>query len=90
MEVPQPIQTASLKLVRVPRLRASPRHGGAEGIFEVANLTRVISQIWLPVSCEGKFSIKWRIAEWGSRGRSPWAASPSGGEGGSPSYFIEN
>jgi hypothetical protein len=32
----------------------------------------------------------WKIQQWGSRGRTPWDASPSGGERGSPSHSPKN
>jgi hypothetical protein len=81
-----------LKIARVPRLRASPRHGGAERVDYVFYLFKNDGKIFLtfPFIVQRENSLmtceKWR----GSRGCSPWVASPSGGERGSLSYSLQN
>ena len=78
--------------MRVTRLRASPRHGGSRWffIFLVSDLLPAHPKCDNPQRVDRNSHMKQENKKWGSRGCSPWAASPSGGERGSPSYLPQN
>jgi len=73
-----------IEIARVPRLRASPRHGGAGRFFRIFSFFERIRKFLkiAPQKVDKKYSEKIEEVR-GSRGYSPWVASPLGGERGS-------